>query len=73
MKGFACLFNKLTRFLFTILSSVTWAGFAFSYYGTIIAVTLVFSETQDTENTTLSTNATTTSFDFDYGAIFASA
>jgi hypothetical protein len=46
--------------------TVTWAGFAFAYYGTIIAVTLVFSvEDAAAEGGDV--------FDFDYGAIFASA
>ena len=47
--------------------TVTWAGFAFAYYGTIIAVTLVFSIEGDTEQGGEGV------FDFDYGAIFASA
>ena len=52
---------------FTLFYTVTWAGFAFAYYGTIIAVTLVFSVEDDTEQGGEGV------FDFDYGAIFASA
>ena len=43
----------------------TWAGFAFLYYGTILAVTLVFSsDEQDNDSGT---------YNFDYAAIFMSS
>ena len=45
----------------------TWAGFAFVYYGTIIAITLVFdtSEKNNVDSDQI--------YSFDYGAIFTSA
>lgn len=70
--------------------NVTWrllvAGFAegFLYYGTVLAVTLVFSSPTDTTSTTTgqgnttdtsgpTTTARTTSYNFDYGAIITSS
>lgn len=53
---------------------MTWAGFAFAYYGTIIAVTLVFSTNVDSNDTTEPVDPNCNrAFGFDYGAIFASA
>jgi len=44
----------------TLTLWVVWAGFAFSYYGTIMTVTIVFGKDDDED-------------DFDYGAIFSSS
>lgn len=52
----------------TLLLWLTWAGQAFLYYGTIIAVTLVFA-TEQMHNDSENVNA----YDFDYGAIFWAA
>jgi MFS family permease len=46
----------------------TWAGFAFVYYGTIIAITLVFDGSEQT-----SIDSDQNMYSFDYGAILASA
>jgi MFS family permease len=53
----------------TLLLWGTWAGFAFTYYGTIIAITLAFSGNSDEY---LDEDATG-HYSFDYGAIFTSA
>jgi MFS family permease len=45
----------------------TWAGFAFVYYGTIIAITLIFD---GSEQTSVDSDQI---YSFDYGAIFTSA
>ena len=67
---FHCVPTRQTRTL-TVTSTrstaATWAGFAFAYYGTIITVTLVFSTQDDSHQ------GGDGVFDFDYGAIFASA
>lgn len=48
----------------------TWMGFAFLYYGTIILVTIVFSENDAMEG---DNNPNDGSYDFDYPAIFLAA
>lgn len=50
----------------TLLLWVTWAGQAFLYYGTIIAVTLVFATEQGDDD-----HESNRAYEFDYGAIFA--
>lgn len=57
---------SLTLDIFTWVAA-TWSGFAFSYYGAIIAITLVFSTEDDSDQGGEGV------YDFDYGAIFASA
>jgi len=49
----------------TILLWISWAGMAFTYYGTIITITLVFASGEQLENEG--------KYSFDYGAILASA
>lgn len=53
----------------TLLLWGAWAGFAFTYYGTIIAITLAFSGSSDEY---LDEDAKG-HYSFDYGAIFTSA
>lgn len=52
----------------TLLLWVTWAGFSFLYYGTILAVTLVFATEQGDQD-----HGSNRAYEFDYGAIFAAA
>ncbi|KAL7578258.1 hypothetical protein ACA910_012676 [Epithemia clementina (nom. ined.)] len=61
----------------------TWCGFAFGYYGAILAVTKVFEKTDDDDGDSTSPNtdvhyleapsSTEKSYDFDYSAIFLSS
>lgn len=67
--SFLDLFRPEWRVL-TFLLWGTWAGFAFTYYGTIIIVTMVFSETTDEKGDDESSGGV---YSFDYAAIFASA
>lgn len=58
------LFTKQWKWI-TIFLWITWFGFAFLYYGTILATTVIFSDS----NTDLGESG---SFEFDYGAILIS-
>lgn len=53
----------------TLLLWGTWAGFAFTYYGAIIAITLAFSGTDEE----FMDEDAAGNYSFDYGAIFTSA
>mmetsp|Transcript_5601 Transcript_5601/g.8594 ORF Transcript_5601/g.8594 Transcript_5601/m.8594 type:complete len:309 (+) Transcript_5601:356-1282(+) len=50
----------------TLYLWVTWIGFAFSYYGGVIATTMVFADSQSAVQTKQAT------YHFDYGALFVS-
>ena len=63
------LCSRQWRFLIAVLGGV-WFGLAFLYYGEIIAVSLVFS---DEEETTNEDGDEQDSYDFDYSAIFISS
>jgi len=64
---FSPKWRKTTFFLW-----VAWAGFAFCYYGTIMVVTMVFAEIdEDADNNPA--NGEDAEYQFDYGAILASA
>lgn len=52
----------------TLLLWVTWFGLAFLYYGVIIAVSIVFTKTEDKDD-----YGDGGSYEFDYSAIFISA
>lgn len=64
--SFMDLFSPKWRRI-TIFLWLAWAGFAFTYYGTIIVITKVFASTED------GSEKASGSYSFDYGAIFASA
>ena len=66
--GVLDLFTPEMRRL-TLLLWISWAGQAFTYYGTIIAVTLVFAQIDDQPKQ----EASSSSYTFDYAAILVSA
>lgn len=57
----------------TIFLWMVWCGFGFIYYGTIIAVTTLFSSTSEDIGDQNGNGYEKTLYSFDYGAIFASA
>ena len=64
MHSLSCLFQKEWRTTTLTIWGV-WAGQPFLYWGTILLVTLVFSDTQDLKDDQ--------TYSFDYAAIFASS
>lgn len=60
--------RRTTLFLFS-----AWAGFAFTYYATIMVVTLVFSTEQPEDGGAADDEKSTGGYSFDYVAIFTSA
>ena len=51
----------------------TWGGFAFGYYGCLLAITRVFEKDDEESSSHVEGSASSSSYDFDYGAIFLSS
>lgn len=79
--SFGQLFNTPERRRMTILLWAVWFGFGFTYFGTIVAVALVFTYEHDDNNNADANgnanddlvNASDSSYDFDFAAIFITA